>query len=63
MTTNKRVVPSNSGETPAIVCFVSGMAAVLMCYSVYSHLKTLHDRSTQPKKTASKRGTKLEDCK
>lgn len=60
MSSNK---PINKGETPAIVCFVAGIAAVLMGYSVYSHLKTLHDRNTLPKKSTTKTGNKLEDCK
>jgi hypothetical protein len=63
MSSSKRIAPTNSGETPAIVCFISGIAAVLMGYSVYSHLKTLRDRNTQPKKSTTKSGTKLEDCK
>lgn len=50
------------GELPAVLCFVTGIAAVLMGYSVYSHLKTLHDRTTSPQKTtANKPGSKLED--
>ncbi|KAI8639010.1 hypothetical protein BD408DRAFT_485133 [Parasitella parasitica] len=50
------------GEIPAVICFVTGIAAVLMGYSVYSHLKTLHDRSSAPRKAATnKPGSKLED--
>lgn len=50
------------GEVPAVICFITGIAAVLMGYSVYSHLKTLHDRSITPKKiTTNKPGSKLED--
>lgn len=60
MTTNK---PIHKDDTPAFVCFIAGMAAVLMGYSVYSHLKTLHDYNTLPKKSLKKTGTKLEDCK
>ncbi|CAO3652222.1 unnamed protein product [Mucor fragilis] len=50
------------GELPAVLCFATGIAAVLMGYSVYSHLKTLHDRTTSPPKTpTTKPGSKLED--
>lgn len=58
MTTNK---PIHRDETSTVVCFIAGMAAVLMGYSVYSHLKTLHDYNTLPKKSVKKTGTKLED--
>jgi hypothetical protein len=62
MNPNKRpAVPSN--DMPATMCFMAGVAAVLMGYSVYSHLKTLHDRNNLPKKNSNKTGTKLEDCK
>ncbi|KAI8079437.1 hypothetical protein BDF21DRAFT_311577, partial [Thamnidium elegans] len=44
-----------------VVAFIAGVAAVLMGYSVYSHLKTLHDRNALPKKNATKSGAKLED--
>ena len=50
-------------DTQAVFCFVAGIAAVLMGYSVYTHLKTLHDRNTSPKITPPKSGIKLEDCK
>lgn len=64
MNPNKRpAIPSNGGDMPAVMCFMAGVAAVLMGYSVYSHLKTLHDRNNLPKKSSNKTGTKLEDCK
>jgi hypothetical protein len=64
MNPNKRpIAPSNGGDMPAVMCFMAGVTAVLMGYSVYSHLKTLRDRSNLPKKSTNKTGTKLEDCK
>lgn len=63
MSSSKRLAPTNSRDTPAVICFIAGITAVLMGYSVYSHLKTLHDRNTLPKKSANKSGAKLEDCK
>lgn len=63
MSYSKRPALTDSKETPAVVAFIAGVAAVLMGYSVYSHLKTLHDRNALPKKNATKSGAKLEDCK
>ncbi|KAI8371916.1 hypothetical protein BD560DRAFT_395831 [Blakeslea trispora] len=42
------------------IYFFSGMAVVLMGYSVYSHLKTLHDHNNT-KKNSGRNGAKLED--
>ncbi|KAI8370486.1 uncharacterized protein BYT42DRAFT_582594 [Radiomyces spectabilis] len=41
--------PGDIAASPGpVACFLTGMAAILMGYSVYSHLKTLHDRNTAP---------------
>lgn len=63
MSSSKRLATTNSKDNSAVICFIAGVTAVLMGYSVYSHLKTLHDRNTLPKKTTNKTGAKLEDCK
>ncbi|KAI8083959.1 uncharacterized protein B0P05DRAFT_535605 [Gilbertella persicaria] len=52
---------SNRDSLPAVMYFLSGMAVALMGYSVYSHLKTLHDRNKTPYKNSNKQGAKLED--
>ncbi|KAI9480390.1 MAG: hypothetical protein EXX96DRAFT_562409 [Benjaminiella poitrasii] len=54
--------PTAHGEGTAILCFVAGVAAVCMGYSIYSHLQTIHDQNMAPKKNPhNKPGSKLED--
>lgn len=62
MSSSKRLASTYNKETSTAIAFVAGIAAVLMGYSVYSHLKTLHDRNALPKKNTPKSGAKLEDC-
>ncbi|KAG2206826.1 hypothetical protein INT47_007582, partial [Mucor saturninus] len=61
MSSSKRLATTSNKDNSAVICFIAGVTAVLMGYSVYSHLKTLHERNTLPKKTTNKTGAKLED--
>ncbi|KAI9262014.1 hypothetical protein BY458DRAFT_439377 [Sporodiniella umbellata] len=45
-----------------LACFVTGVAAILMGYSVYSHLKSVQDNHSQTKKLSNKPETKIEDA-
>ncbi|KAI7904924.1 uncharacterized protein BX663DRAFT_501050 [Cokeromyces recurvatus] len=60
MGTNNKLT-TNGERTTAMICFFTGVAAVLMGYSIYSHLKTIHDRNVAPKKSSNKAGLRLED--
>lgn len=45
-----------------IACFLAGAAAMLMGYSVYSHLKSVQDSNSQTKKSSNRLESKIEDC-
>ena len=54
---------ANGEEGAAVACFISGIAVILMGYSVYSHLKSIQDRHVQIRRHSNRSDTKLEDCK
>ncbi|ORE22673.1 hypothetical protein BCV71DRAFT_171318 [Rhizopus microsporus] len=52
---------ANGEEGAAVACFISGIAVILMGYSVYSHLKSIQDRHVQIRRHSNRSDTKLED--
>ncbi|KAI8993198.1 hypothetical protein BDB01DRAFT_775533, partial [Pilobolus umbonatus] len=63
MSSHQSVTENKSlSTTQSLVCFISGMAAVVMGYSVYSHLKSAQQYNVRPKRLHSLNDKKLEDC-
>ncbi|CEG74833.1 hypothetical protein RMATCC62417_09971 [Rhizopus microsporus] len=52
---------ANGEEGAAVACFISGIAVILMGYSVYSHLRSIQDRHVQIRRHSNRSDTKLED--
>ena len=69
----QRSLPDTPGDSTRVatmtLCFLSGAAAAFMAYSMYSNLKTFHNRShehiSRKKREAQRQETNraIEDCK
>jgi hypothetical protein len=55
---NEELIPRKA----AALYFATGIAAVLMGYSIYSHLKQVQSENSSSKKKLNRTGLKLEDC-